>query len=634
MLSLLRRFANTWVAKLFFVVLVGSFGIWGVGDVVRNLATRTWAAKVAGATIEPPQLEEAYRRQLQQFTRMLAGRDVSPEMRRLALSQSLDQLMLQTALNQEVDRLGLVVPDAALREAVLAMPGFRGKNGAFDRSTFEAALRENNYTEARFMQLMRADLGQRQVLAPVRASAASSDTLARRIFAFEQQKRTADMVEFPVASQPAPAPPSEDTLRRWWDNHPDSYSTPELRRIKVAILAPETLAKGVEVPEEDLRAAYEQRKAEFQSPERRSAEVISAPDEATAHRLAAAWRGGADWTKMQEEAKAAGATAIALDDATGAEFPAAELATAVFTAPPDTVSDPVQTPLGWDVVQVTKVTPGVDRSFDDAKAELRDQLATQRAADLIDERVNKVEDALAGGAKLDELPGDLGLVGVTGTLDAKGNTKEGTPAPIPGSPELRAALIESIFRLKPGDPPHLTEVQGPNGGTGAYYAAVVEEIIPPAREPFETVRDRVLADWTADARRHAAETAAAKLYAAVKGGQSLDDAATVAGVRVDRLPAIGRQGGAESVPTQLRQPLFSMQKGEATMVETADGFAVAVLTGIEEPDPASDPIGFGRMRDELTRSLGDDYESTLVLALRDRGRPQVNQAVLDQIVQP
>ena len=49
------------------------------------------------------------------------------------------------------------------------------------------------------------------------------------------------------------------------------------------------------------------------------------------------------------------------------------------------------------------------------------------------DRANKVDDLLASGAPLDELPGDLGLAGVTGTLDAQGNTPDGTPAPIPGA---------------------------------------------------------------------------------------------------------------------------------------------------------------------------------------------------------
>ena len=105
----------------------------------------------------------------------------------------------------------------------------------------------------------------------------------------------------------------------------------------------------------------------------------------------------------------------------------------MFAAAPDTVTGPAKGALGWHVVRVTKVTPGSERSFDDVKDVLRDQVLAAKAADLMYDRANKVDNVLGSGAGLDEMPSDLGLVGVAGTLDAQGNTADGTPAPIPGA---------------------------------------------------------------------------------------------------------------------------------------------------------------------------------------------------------
>src|SRR5208337_724236 len=69
MLAYLRRLSSTWVAQLLFVLLAIAFAGWGVsGDVLRMLTHSTWAAKVGGASIEPEQVQAAYRRQLDQFT--------------------------------------------------------------------------------------------------------------------------------------------------------------------------------------------------------------------------------------------------------------------------------------------------------------------------------------------------------------------------------------------------------------------------------------------------------------------------------------------------------------------------------------------------------------------------------------
>jgi peptidyl-prolyl cis-trans isomerase D len=632
MIASFRRYLDTWVVRGFFIVMVLAFVSWGVGDVIRTVGASTWAAKVDGQTIEGPQLQATYQRDLTQLTRNLPpGQEPTPEMRSRVASEALQQLITQTALQQELQRLRVITPDQAVRQSVLAMPAFHGANGQFDRQTFDAVLRNNGLTEPRFLDMMRIDLSQRQLLGAVGAGAATPEALLRPLFQGQFEKRSADMVEFPFGAAPEPPAPTEADLRRWYDNHPDLYATPEFRRIKALVLSPETLAKDIPITDADVQAAYDQHKALFIKPEKRSAEVISAPDETTAAALAAAWRGGADWAAMQKAAQDAGGSAVALDDATEPEFPDADLARSVFAATPDAVSDPTKGALGWHVVRVTKVTPGSAQSFDDAKAEIRTQMLSAKAAELMYDRANKVDSVLGSGAGIDEIPGDLGLVGVAGTLNAAGNTKDGTPAPLPGPSELRSALIKAAFETQKGDPLRLIEVQTPAAGGSAYYAISVEDVTPPAEKPFDEVKEQVVADWTRDERRHAQEQAAAKLLAAVKGGQSLADAATVAGVTVRRTPLVTRDSGAEGMPPQLGQTLFSLKPGEPTMGASGDEYIVAVPAEIVEADPKADPAGYAQVREAVARSSAGDLATVFADALRERAQPQINQPVVDTV---
>ncbi|MBV9655030.1 MAG: peptidyl-prolyl cis-trans isomerase [Acetobacteraceae bacterium] len=180
----------------------------------------------------------------------------------------------------------------------------------------------------------------------------------------------------------------------------------------------------------------------------------------------------------------------------------------------------------------------------------------------------------------------------------------------------------------------MTEVQTPSAGGSAYYALAVEDVTPASPRPFAEVADAVRADWTHDAIRHAQEAAAAHLLAATKGGQSIEDAAAVAGLRTRRTPLTGRSEAAEGVPAPLLRPLFSLKPGEPTMVETPDGFVVAVLGDVETPDHTTDPAGYARLQDALARSLGNDTEIVLAQALRDRAQPRVNARQLDSLIQP
>jgi peptidyl-prolyl cis-trans isomerase D len=305
------------------------------------------------------------------------------------------------------------------------------------------------------------------------------------------------------------------------------------------------------------------------------------------------------------------------------------LADAVFAAAPGTVEAPVRTALGWYALKVTKVSPASSKTFEQARDDLRARVVADKATDLIYDRANKIEDLLAGGVSLDDLPGDLGLAAVTGTLDAQGNTAEGHPAPIPGGETVRKALVQSAFEMKPGDPPRLVQAAPQGSGSQAFYAVIVENVLPPAPKPFDDVAERVRADWTNDAIRRTQEEAAAKILTALKAGQPL--AVAAAGLVVHHLPATGRSAPTDGVPFQLVNPLFSLKTGEATMVETADDFVVAVLTGIETPDPAADPIGFGRVRDALTQAIGGDMEAVLTKVIRERAHPRINRPMVDTL---
>jgi len=630
MLAMFRRHLDSWVARLFFLLLVATFVLWGVGDVVRNYGNDGAVATVGSQKIELPEMQDAYRRQLDQVTRMFGGKiDPTADMKKAIAAQALEQVITRTAMAEGVSKLGIAVPDDVLRAAIFDMAAFRGPDGKFDRATYENVLRTNNLSEGRFLAMMRADLGQRQLLDPVRAAGFSPEALTKEVYAFQQERRVADIVTLPFAAGHVPEAPTDAQLTRWYENHQAAYSTPEYRRIKVVILAPELIARDVTVTDEDVQAAYNANRARFGQPERRTLQVLLADDEAKAKAIAAKWRGGADWAAMQAEF----GTGTELANATRDQVPSAELAEAGFTAAAEAVADPIKGPFGWQVVRVAAVQPGTQKAFAEVAGELRSHLAAERAADLIYERSAKIEDLLAGGTALDDLPGDFGLAAATGTLDAQGMTTEGTPAPIPGGDGVRNAIIQAAFAMAPNAPAHLAEgPRSPEGGQ-SYFAIAVESVTPPAAKPFADVKVSVTADWTADARRHAQDGEAARILTEVKAGKSLAEATAALAIPPTRLPPAARATGAEGMPAQLLEPLFTLKQGEVTMVETPDAFVVAVLAEIIPADLSADPTAYGKTRDSLAEAVSNDIQSILSLALRNRAAPKINTAVFNTLTQ-
>ena len=633
MITAFRRALDTWYVKAFFVIMVGAFIFWGIGDVVRLVGTSTWVVKVSGQTIEAQAFQAEYQRALSAATQQLPpGQEATPDLKRKVGESAMERIVGEAAMSGMVRDMRLVSPDSTVAAYVRGMPVFKDNTGQFSKPLFDAALRNNGLTEQRFLQSVRIDLTQRQLLGAVTAGVLAPQAEAMPVYAAIYEKRAADMVAFLFNRAPAVPPADEATLRRFYDNHPDIYATPEYRRIKAVILSPKSLANEIAITDDDLHAAYERAKITYITPEKRSAQVISVGDEAKAKALQATWQGNADWAAMQEAAKTADAAAVALDDSTQEQFPDSDLAKAVFAAQENAVTGPVKGALGWYLVKVTHVAAGSEKTFDAIKNELKDRVLAEKATYIIYTRANTLDNLLGNGTSLDDLPGDLGLIALAGTLDAEGKTPEGETAPLPDPAELRTAIIATAFQLRPGDPLRLTEAKTPSGP--AYFALTIEEITPPSVKPFDAVKDRVSGDWTFEQQHHAQNEAAAAMLAAIQGGRNFADAATIAGVIPRLTPLVSRGEGVAGMPPELHQMLFGLKKGEPTMVETAEGFIVAIPAEIVVPDPNTDKAGYDKMRTDLSRNIASDYASVFQEAVRLRANRRINQANFDQIVQP
>jgi peptidyl-prolyl cis-trans isomerase D len=628
MLSTLRRLADTWPARIFFIALAAAFVGWGVSGKMNLSGTDpTSIASVDGQPISNAAFEAAFRQDLQRATQRFPDpTQIPPAIRRGVAQQTVEKLVTQKALDIDAHRLGVVAPDAAVQAAITAMPSFQGVDGKFDHNTYVALLSQNNLTPVEFQNQIRADITNHQVLNAVQAGAHPSDMLAGMVFQYLYETRQADLVSLTYAGHTPPPAPPEATLQRYYANNTQRYTAPEYRHVRLVILSPATIGRSLPVTDAEIQTWFKAHHAEFQAPEKRTLQVVTTSTKTAADTLASLWRGGATWEAVEAAAKTANASTAQLDDTTRDGVPAPELGAAAFAAALNTVTGPVTEPLGFQVVKVTTITPAKNPSVADLHDTIRTRIGTEKAAELIDARAQKLQDLFAGGSHIDEVPSDSGAVAAEGTLDAQGNTPDGIPAPIPAPEKLRTAIIADAFKATKGETSQLTE-----GPDHAWYALVVDGITKPDTKKFDQVRATVLADWQTDQVHHATEEQAAKLLATIKGGQSIANAAWGSGQQVIRSPALRRNQPVKGVPAEMTELIFSLKPHEATMTQTNVGFMVAQLATVTKPDPKTDAAGMQDVRQGLRRALADDYLQSYAYGVRDSTRAEVNTHSLDQM---
>ncbi|HEY4251622.1 MAG TPA: hypothetical protein VGM87_10490, partial [Roseomonas sp.] len=276
------------------------------------------------------------------------------------------------------------------------------------------------------------------------------------------------------------------------------------------------------------------------------------------------------------------------------------------------------------VLRAERITPGVTRTLADVREEVRHDVATEKALDVVFQRSTQIEDQLAGGATLEEVSRNNGLRFATVRIDAQGRDASGNEVELPVRPAQRPETLRLIFAANQGDAARLNEA------VDGFIGIELRQVIPPALRPFEGVQDAVRAAFIEDAKRHHQEEAATAMLTAVRAGTPFAEAAAAANASIGRAGPFGRQPDAQTpIPPELVSPLFELARNEATMVATRTGFAVGQLTEISIPDLTAEADALARMRTEVTRSIGDDLEFQFQAAVRARSTIRINQQMLE-----
>lgn len=621
MLVWVRTFMESWVARIFFALLVAMFVFWGISNVFTLPSGATSVAYVAGKPVNVEAVQAVYQRLLNQAQQQ--GQQLSTAQREQIALQALSTVLREQVLAQAARQYGIGVPDEAVRQILYNISAFQ-KNGTFDKEQFAEVLRQNNMLPISFINQIKGQIIGRELVLPLVNGAAVPAEMTDKIFALLSEQRSASTVNIQVNTQPIPATPSDAVLHRYWLNHQSLFTAPEYRKIQVVILSPAVLAPHEVVPQEQIAAGLQQAEANDTTPPARSAEVISVQDLADASRLQAIWERGASWEQMQRLAEHYHAQTIPLDTVQQNQIPAPALAQAIFSATEGKIIGPIAGDQGMYIFKVT----GISSDHSQLVEQVTQQLQMQMAQDQIAKNVDALQDALAGQTPLDQLPGNLGLVAVEGTLDAGGLTQDGTPAPIPGGDDLRNTIIKAAFAASVGQ-----SVQLQNGPDGSYYALNLQAIIPPSVRPFAQDKAQVLSVWQHQQQVREAEVVAATLMHDVNTGTPLSRVAAKEQLDVVQTPGYTRQSQPQDQPTDFVQILFSLQQNQATMLSTQNGFVVAELASIQHPTPQSDPSTYAAIQQSLDKTVQDDLGDSFLQGLQIVQKVQINQKLFARIYQ-
>lgn len=525
----------------------------------------------------------------------------------------LGQLVAAATLENQAMSLGLSVGDAQVRERILSAPALQGPDGAFNRDVYSQFLRSQGLSEAEFEATLRAEAARTLLEGALVGNVPPSDALVDKLTAWEMETRAYTLAELLPSDLPDPvADATEDQLNAWYDSHGDAYMRPETRRISYVWLKPDDLVDQVEVDEDALKAAYEERKSEFIVPERRLVARLVYP---TAEEASAA-KARLDKGEVSFEALVSerGLTVEDVDLGEAAREELGAAGDAVFALTEPGVAGPVDTDLGPALFAMNGILSAQETTFDEARDDLKSEIAMDRARRQIGERQEEIEDLLASGATLEEVARDIGME--FGQIEFNSETEGGLAAYEPFRQAAAEVTADSFPSLAALD-------------DGGVFAIRLDEIIAASPLPFDEARDRVAEDWRQDAVHAALVALAGEQIAQVQNGATLESLGLVTSSNeafargafvADAVPAVGKA-------------VFDMTAGDAQVIDDSGRVFLLVLRAVNPaaPDDADVQARRTQIRDTVAQSVGRDIFDLYTRAAQSTDGLVLNQQAIDAI---
>jgi peptidyl-prolyl cis-trans isomerase D len=627
MLRGLRKASSNWVGKVIMAAVVGflvlSFAIWGIGDVFRGFG-RSTVAKIGRTEITIEQFRQIYNDRLQQFGRQLGRQLTMDQARALGIDrQVVSQLVAEVVLDEQARNMRLDVSDAEIARRITSDPGFQAPNGQFDRTRFEQIIRQAGFTEQRFVAEQRKQMMRRQLAGTILGGAIAPKAAVEAANHYQNEQRAIEYLLLDRSKAGDVSPPTPEQLAKYFEERKILFRAPEYRKLVVVSLIPSEQARWIEVSDEDLKRAYEDRRSRYITPERRNVQQIVFPNAEDARAAAERIAKGETFAAIATE-RGLSEKDIDLGTVTKAGIIDRAVGDAAFALKEGEVSAPVQGRFGTALVRVSKIEPEQVRAFEQVAAELKQDIATERAKAQMTAMYDKIEDERSIGKTLAEAAEELKLESRTVEVDRSGRDATGAPVALPEAQRL----LTTAFATDPGVEIDPLQVEG------GYVWFDVAGITPARERTLDEVKAQAEARWKEDEIATRLKTKATQILDKLKAGTPLAELATAEGLKVETKTGIKRGDPSPPLSAGAIELIFRTAKdgtGSADAEQPAEQLVFRV-TDIVPPNAEADAEATKQLQEALNRALADDIFGEYVARLQDQIGVTINQIALRQVV--
>lgn len=556
MLQNIREKLQGWVAFAVLLIIAVPLALTFVSSDF-TVTSSGFAARVNGEEIPSVEFQRVYQNRLVAEQEATGG-ELPPEAEEQLKREALDSLVLSRAVTQYVRDAGFRVGAGRVIDYVRSLPVFQ-VGGQFSKPAYDATLASQGVTPMAFEQEQQSLLAVRQLQEGLVESSFFTPTEFRRLIALDQERRDVAYLILDPRVIGAGISVSDADVQSYYATNSRQFQSQESATVEYVEVSLQEMARDYTPDEEALRKAYEADPTRFRTAEERRARHIlvtvdadrtDAAARALADEIAGRLAKGEDFAALAARYSGDPGSANRGGDlgfaAPGNYVEAFDKA--LFALKAGETSAPVKTEFGYHIIRLEELRPGAEKTFDEVRAQLADELRRQKAQDEFYALAERIDDlALENPTSLEPVAKDTGLT----VRRYEGFTRAGG-GPLGNNPNLvRAVFSPGVLEGSENTP--LIELDD----TRAIVARVAEHK-QPAPLPLEQVRGEIVERLRTLRATTEATARGERIVQRVQAGEELAAVLTAEDLKLTESGALTRRSPA--VPPELLAAVFRTPK--------------------------------------------------------------------------
>ena len=385
------------VYAILFALIILAFAVSGMSGYESMFNAGEDVAKIDGRKIKQTELDAAYKNELERIRAANPSVDIKLLDTPDAKYATLERLVREQVIGAAARAAHFETSDQRLANELQSDPtiaSLRQPDGKIDKERYKLLVGSQGLTPEMFEARVRSQISSRQVFKGIQGSGFTTNAVGDVALNAFLQKREVQVVAFEAASFASKVTLTDADLETYYKANQALFQSPEQANIEYVVLDIETIKKSITVSDEELKSYYEQNQARLATQEERRAShiLITSPKGAPA----------ADREKAKAKAQAL-LDAVNKAPATFAEVAKANsqdpgsavkggdldffargamvkpFEDAAYALKKGDISTLVESDFGFHIIQLTDIKSAKQRSFEETKPELVEDVKKQQA---------------------------------------------------------------------------------------------------------------------------------------------------------------------------------------------------------------------------------------------------------------